>query len=306
MKSLRLLLLIAALPALLAARPAAPTQDGQIVVNVERVNILFSVTDNKGKLITNLKQSDFRLTEDGKPQTIERVNLDTDLPLHIALLMDRSNTVLDQLKLEKESAIEFLNKILRRGKDKAMLIGFDTDVFLLQDFTDSVDKLSNQILQIRAGGSTSAFDALFMASNSYLSKVPPRKMIVLISDGQDNSSRKTLDDALLTAQRNEVVIYAINPNIPGSTSGSDPKERDKGDKALKQLTEGTGGHAFFPKKLDDLETGFQNIGEEMRSQYSMIYSPTNKERDGSFRRYKIEPINKSYKVKAPLGYWASR
>src|SRR5215475_9789154 len=105
MKSFRLLILIAALPALLAARPAAPPQDGQIVVNVERVNILFSVKDNKGKLITNLKQSDFKLYEDGKAQTIERVNLDADLPLHIAMVMDRSNTVLDQLKLEKESAI---------------------------------------------------------------------------------------------------------------------------------------------------------------------------------------------------------
>ncbi len=298
---------MAALPALLAARPALlPSQDGQIVVNVERVNILFSVKDNKGKLITNLTKSDFKLTEDGKPQTIERVNLDTDLPLHIALLMDRSNTVLDQLKLEKESAIEFLNKTLKRGKDKAMLIGFDTVVDLLQDFTDNVDKLSSQILQIRAGGSTAAFEALYIASNNFLAKQPSRRMIVLISDGQDNSSTKTLDEALSVAQRNEIVVYAINPNIPGSTSGSDPKERDKGDKALKQLADSTGGHAYFPKKLDDLETGFQSIGEEMRSQYSMIYSPTNKERDGTFRRYKIEPINKSYKVSQPTGYWAAR
>src|SRR5262245_42817819 len=142
MKSFRFLLIIASFSALLAARPAVPAvaaQDGQIVVNVERVNILFSVKDNKGKLITNLKKSDFKLTEDGKPQTIERVNLDTDLPLHIAMLMDRSNTVLDQLKLEKESAIEFLNKTLKHGKDKAMLIGFDTGVDLLQDFTDNVE-----------------------------------------------------------------------------------------------------------------------------------------------------------------------
>jgi len=305
MKSFRYLLLIAALPALLAARPAAPSQDGQIVVNVERVNILFSVKDNKGKLITNLKQSDFKLYEDDKPQRIERVNLDSDLPLHIALLMDQSNTVLDQLKLEKDSAIEFLNKTLKRGKDKAMVIGFDTEVWKLQDFTDDVEKLSEPIRRIRAGGSTSVFDALFQATQ-FLSKQPSRKMIVLISDGQDNSSRKTFDEALLTAQRSEVVIYAINPNIPGSTSGSDPKERDKGDKALRQLSEDTGGHAFFPKKLDDLETGFQSIGEEMRSQYSMIYSPSNKERDGTFRKYRIVPVNKNYRVTMPKGYWASR
>jgi VWFA-related protein len=306
MNSFRFALIIAVLPALLSAGPTPKPQDGQIVVNVERVNILFSVKDNKGKLITNLKQSDFKLYEDDKPQTIERVTLDSDLPLHIALLMDQSNTVLDQLKLEKDSAIEFLNKILKRGKDKAMVIGFDTEVSTLQDFTDDVEKLSEPIRRIRAGGSTAVFDALYIASNKYLSKQPSRRMIVLISDGQDNSSTKTLADVLLSAQRSEVVVYAINPNIPGSTSGSDPKERDKGDKALRQLAEDTGGHAFFPKKLDDLETGFQNIGEEMRSQYSMIYSPTNKERDGTFRRYKIVPINKSYKVSMPKGYWASR
>lgn len=309
-------MLIALLPIATAGRPAAallqqqPSVDGQttIDINVDRVNILFSVKDSKGKLITNLKQEDFRLTEDDKPQTIERLNLDRDLPLNIVMLMDRSNTVLDQLKLEKDAAIEFLNKTIKHGKDKAVVIGFDTavDLLTLEGFTDDIEKLSDPIRKIRAGGSTAVFDAIYIATDQYLAKLPQgqRRLIVLISDGQDNNSRKVLDDALKIAQKDEVVIYAINPSVPGSTSGNDPRDRDRGDKALRQLADSTGGRAYFPKKLEDLETGFQSIGEEVRSQYSLIYSPTNKLRDGQFRRYEVKPKNSQYKVTARPGYFA--
>jgi VWFA-related protein len=148
------------------------------------------------------------------------------------------------------------------------------------------------------------FDAVFFASNLYLSKEPSRRLIVLISDGDDNNSRKTLPEALQDAQKNSVAIYAISTNLSIGTSGAD---RDKGDKNLKKLVEETGGRAFFPKKLEDLETGFQSIGEEVRSQYSLIYSPTNKTRDGAFRTYRIVPNNKGYKVTSvPKGYFAPR
>ena len=220
---------------LLAGSPsAAATQ--QIEINVERVNILFSVKDNKGKLITNLKQSDFKLFEDEKPQTIERVNIDTDLPLNIALLIDRSGTVQNQLKLEKDAAIEFLNKTLKHGKDKAVVIGFDTAVDdLTKGFTDDIEKLSDPIRKILAGGSTSVFDAVYIAANQYLAKEPSRRLIVLISDGDDNNSRKTLDDAMLTSQKSEVAIYAISTNLSVGSSGAD---RARGDKTC----------ASFPRK----------------------------------------------------------
>jgi VWFA-related protein len=300
MKYFRFLLLIVFLPIAVAGRPAGVPQ--QIEINVDRVNILFSVKDNKGKLVTNLTQTDFKLYEDDKPQTIERLNIDRDLPLNIAMLIDRSGTVQNQLKLEKDAAIEFLNKTLKHGKDRALVIGFDTGVDdLSQGFTDDIEKLSSPIRKILAGGSTAVFDAVFIASNQYLSKEPSRRVIVLISDGDDNNSRKTLDEALLASQKNEVAIYAISTNLSVGTSGAD---RDKGDKTLKKLSQDTGGRAFFPKKLEDLETGFQSIGEEVRSQYSLIYSPTNKLRDGLFRRYRVVPNNKQYKVTAPSGYYA--
>jgi VWFA-related protein len=301
MKYLRFLLLILFLPMLLASSPSvAATQ--QIEINVERVNVLFSVKDNKGRLITNLKQSDFKLFEDEKPQTIERLNIDTDLPLNIALLIDRSGTVQNQLKLEKDAAIEFLNKTLKHGKDKAVVIGFDTAVDdLSKGFTDDIEKLSDPIRKILAGGSTSVFDAVYIATNQYLGKEPSRRLIVLISDGDDNNSRKTLDEALLTSQKSGVAIYSISTNLTLGSSGAD---RARGDKALRRLSEETGGRAFFPKKLEDLETGFQSIGEEVRSQYSLIYSPSNKTRDGLFRTYRIVPINKAYKVTMPKGYYA--
>lgn len=298
--------MMALLPMVLAARPATPLQQGNdqgtISLNVDRVNILFTVKDNKGNFVTNLKQEDFRLSEDNKPQVIERVNIDRDLPLNIALLIDRSGTVTNQLKLEKDAAIEFLNKTLKRGKDQAMVIGFDTDVDELQKFTDDVEKLSDPIRKIIAGGSTAAFDAVSIAVSKYLAKESSRRIIVLISDGDDNNSRNTMDQALMLSQKNGVVIYAISTAITGGTTTAD---RDRGDKILKQLTSQTGGRSYFPKKVGDLEVGFQTIGEEMRSQYSLLYSPTNKVRDGKFRSYKVELKNKNYKIGAiPGGYYA--
>lgn len=300
MKHFRFLLVILLLPIVFAGQPSAAAQ--QIEINVERVNILFSVKDNKGKLITSLKQSDFKLFEDEKAQAIERVNIDTDLPLNIALLIDRSGTVQNQLKLEKEAAIEFLNRTLKHGKDKAVVIGFDTAVDdLSKGFTDDIERLSDPIRKIIAGGSTSVFDAVYIASNQYLAREPSRRLVVLISDGDDNNSRKTLDEAMLIAQKSEVAIYSISTNL---TVGSSGANRDRGDKNLKKLSEETGGRAFFPKKLEDLETGFQSIGEEVRSQYSLIYSPTNKTRDGMFRTYRIVPNNKGYKITMRKGYYA--
>jgi len=305
MKPIRFVFFVAALSVVMSAQstpPARQDDQGVISVNVDRVNILFTVQDSKGKLITNLKQDDFRLFEDDKPQTIIRANIDNDLPLNIALLIDRSGTVQNQLQLEKDAAIEFLNKTLKRGKDKAVVIGFDTDVEdLSKGFTDDVERLSNPIRKILAGGSTSAFDAVYIAANQFLSKELPRRLIILISDGDDNNSRKTQDQALQIAQKNGVVIYAISTNITGGTTTAD---RNRGDKTLRHLSDDTGGRAFFPRKLADLETGFQSIGEEVRSQYSLIYSPTNKARDGAFRRYRIETKNKGYKITKPDGYYA--
>jgi len=198
MKYLRYCLLIALLPVVLAASPAAALQqDGSdepqtIVVDVDRVNILFNVKDKNGKLITNLKQDDFRLEEDGRPQSIIKLYIDQDLPLNIALLIDQSGTVQSQMKLEQDAAIEFLNRTLKHGKDRAIVVAFDSDVWALppNKFTDNVEDLSASIRKILAGGGTAMFDALHFATQRFLSKEPQRRLIILISDGQDNNTRE--------------------------------------------------------------------------------------------------------------------
>jgi VWFA-related protein len=312
MKCLRYCLLIALLPVVIAASPAAGLQQNSsdepqtIVVDVDRVNILFTVKDKSGKLITNLKQDDFKLEEDGKPQSIIRLNIDQDLPLNIAMLIDQSGTVQSQMKLEQDAAIEFLNKTLKHGKDRAIVIAFDSDVYALPPnmFTDNVEDLSASIRKILAGGGTAMFDALYFATQRFLSKEPQRRLIVLISDGQDNNSRNATEpEVWQLVQKNEVVVYGISPNVTGATPGADSKDRDRGDKALRNIAAQTGGRAYFPKRLSDLELGFQSIGEEVRSQYSLIYSSSNKVRDCAFRRFQIIPKDKRYSVNTRPGYY---
>jgi len=313
MKYLRYCLLIVLLPVVMAASPAVRLQqDGSdepqtIVVDVDRVNVLFTVKDKNGKLITNLKQDDFRLEEDGRPQSIIKLNIDHDLPLNIAMLVDQSGTVQSQMKLEQDAAIEFLNKTLKHGKDRAIVISFDSDVYALAPykFTDSIEDLSTSIRKILAGGGTAMFDALYLATQKFLSKEPQRRLIVLISDGQDNNSRNATEaEVWQLVQKNEVLVYAISPNVTGSMPNGDSKDRDRGDKALRNVAALTGGRAYFPKRVTDLEADFQSINEEVRSQYSLIYSSTNKSRDCNvFRRFKITPKDTRYKVSTREGYY---
>jgi Ca-activated chloride channel family protein len=274
----------------------------KLVVNVDLINVLFTVTDKRGRLVTDLSKSDISLTEDSKPQTITNFSRETDLPLTIALLIDTSTSIRDRFKFEQDAASDFLYRTLRPRKDKALLITFDSAIELVQDYTDSPEVLAKAIRQVRPGGGTKMLDAIFLACQEKLKAETGRKIIILISDGDDNLSLETVNSTLEMAQRSDVSIFAISTNSTGFFNLSAPKT----DKLLKKLADETGGRAFFPFKAEDLTQSFQDISAELRSQYSLAYRSTNTLRDGNFRAIRIELDRKNLKVKSRKGYYAPR
>jgi Ca-activated chloride channel homolog len=304
------LLLVVLLPMSAAPQanaPAAAAQQGaDISVNVERKLVNFIVSDNKGKFITSLKKEDFKVFEDDRIQTITNFSSETNLPLTIALLVDSSGSITDKLHFEQDAASEFFYTTLNKRKDKAMVIDFDSQPELLQEFTDDADKLHDAVRKIRAGGGTAMFDAVYVAITNPqygLAKQDGRKLIIIISDGDDNNSRISLTEALEAAQKNDVAIYCISTNKTADFSRAD---QQRGDKNLKRMADETGGRVFYPLKLETLTTSFQEIGQELRSQYTLAYSPTNNKADGTYRRIKVDVADKRYKARTPAGYIAPR
>ena len=301
-----------------AAYPQAPSTDletiaqgrGQIDVNVLSVTLLITVTDNKGKLVTTLTQDDFRIYEEGKPQTIRSFSRETDLPLSIALLIDSSGSVIEKIKFEKAAATDFFFSTVKRKKDRATVIGFDSAVAILSDgtpdgFTDEPERLAEAVNRIKAGGGTSVYDAVYLAVHRKLGHETGerRKLIVLISDGDDTSSRFSLTEALEMAQRHDTTIYAISTN---KTSDTRSRAKVEGDDVIRKFVDETGGRAYFPLKLDDLAADFQKIGDELRSQYVISYAPENQNLDGTYREIRVEMKDKKYKARTRRGYFASR
>jgi len=278
-----------------------PTPES-LVVNVDLVNVLFTVTDRKGKLVTDLDKQNLKLLEDNRLQTITNFARETDLPLTIAVLIDTSTSIRDRFKFEQQAAIDFLYRTLRPRKDKALLITFDSAIELVQDFTDNAEALAKAIRQVRPGGGTKMFDGIYLACQEKLKGEPGRKIMILISDGDDNLSLETLAGTLEMAQKSDVSIFAISTNSSGFFGITAPKA----DKVLKRPSEDTGGRAFFPFKAEDLSESFQDISAELRSQYSLAYRSSNPTRDGSFRAIKIETDRKNLRVKARKGYYAAK
>jgi VWFA-related protein len=272
-----------------------------IRVRVNLVNVLFTVTDKKSHLVRDLTKDDFRVLEDRQPQAIRFFSRETDLPLRIGVLIDTSNSIRDRLHFEQEAAIDFLQETLRPGKDLAFVVAFDVEPQLLQDYTDDVEKMAEATRNLQAGGGTALYDAVFFACKQKLLIFPPpepylRRVMIVISDGLDNQSQHTREEAIAMAQRAEVTIFTISTNRSGLT--------ERGDKVLKRLAEETGGRPFFPFEARDLAANFQEIVHELRSQYSLAYVPTNEKTDGTFRTINIEPVDKSLKVRAKNGYFA--
>jgi Ca-activated chloride channel homolog len=270
-------------------------------VRVNLVNVLFTVTDKKNRMVLDLTKDDFRLLEDSKPQNIRFFSRETNLPLRIGVLIDTSNSIRDRLHFEEEAAIDFLQETLRPGKDLAFVVAFDVEPQLLQDYTDDTDKLAQASRNLQAGGGTALYDAIFFACKQKLLIFPPpepylRRVLIVVSDGLDNQSEHSREEAIAMAQRAEVTIFAISTNRSGLT--------ERGDKVLRRMAEETGGRAFFPFEARDLEADFQEISRELRSQYSLAYVSTNDKMDGSFRTISVEPLERNLRVRAKNGYFA--
>jgi len=283
------------------AAPQPPSGSQTIRVRVELVNVLMTVTDRKNRLVIHMTKDDFKVLEDSNPQTIRYFSRESDLPLRIAILIDTSNSIRDRLRFEQEAAIDFLNTTIRRGKDMAFVVGFDVEPQLIQDYTDNTEKLANAIRDLQAGGVTSLYDALFFSCKEKMLFFPPpepylRRVMIVISDGQDNQSEHTREEALAMAQRAEVTIFTISTNRSGTEA--------RGDKVLRRLAEETGGRAFFPFEASELAVNFQEIARELRSQYSLAYVSTNFAHDGTFRNISIQPLEKSLRVRGKTGYFA--
>jgi Ca-activated chloride channel family protein len=288
-----------------AAQKPAPVDQppARITIDVTRVNVLFTVTDKKGRFITDLGKEDFSVTENKKPQVIQEFTAETDLPLRIAILIDTSNSIRDRFKFEQEAAVEFINSVIRPRQDKAMVVSFDTAAELVSDLSDEPEKLAKSIRGLRPGGGTALYDAIYFACRDRLQQDQPRhkfrRAIIIASDGDDNQSRVTRDQALEMAQKADVVIYAISTNIS--------KIEGDGDKVLRYLSLETGGQAFFPFKVQDLAQSFENIANELRRQYNIFYRPEPLKADGLYHAISVK-VNgrKDLVVRARKGYYAPR
>src|ERR1039458_10137757 len=270
----------------------------RIILDVTRVNMLFTVTDKKGRFVTDLVKDDFQVFENKTPQNIAEFTAETDLPLRLGILIDTSNSIRERFKFEQEAAIS-----VHQGHDKAMVVSFDTSAELVADLIDDTEKLQTAIRGLRPGGGTALYDAVYFACRDKLSKDQPRhkfrRAIVIVSDGDDNQSQVTRDQALEMAQKADVVIYAISTNVVrGETDG---------DKILKYLTAETGGQAFFPFKVEDLEQSFENIANELRHQYNVFYRPEPLKTDGMYHTVDLKVKGrKDLVVRCRKGYYAPK
>ena len=291
-------------PSASAITPAPQNDDTtRILVDVTRVNMLFTVTDKKGRFVTDLNKDDFEVIESKKPQSIQEFTAESDLPLRIGILVDTSSSIRDRFRFEQEAAAQFLNSVVHAGIDKAMVISFDTSAELVADLIDDTTQLDGAIHSLRPGGGTSLYDAIFFACRDKLQQDQPkhkfRRAVVIVSDGEDNQSRYTRDQALEMAQKADAVIYAISTNI--SRIDTD------GDKVLRYLTQETGGRAFFPFKVEDLDQSFENIANELRHQYNIFYRPEPLKTDGQYHTVELRVKGrKDLVVRARKGYYAPK
>lgn len=324
---LRMILVAGAGLLLLASAPAGAQPPAQpppppveevppIRIEVDLVNVVFSVTDRRNRHVSGLAPDDFAVYEDGVPQEIKYFTSETNMPLRIGLLIDTSNSVRPRFQFEQEAAVDFLHTVLRPKADKAFILAFDVAPVIAQDYTDDPLDLADAIRTLRAGGGTALYDALYLACKMKLAEGSGnnyRKMIILLSDGNDIYSVVTREEALAMCRANEVSIYTV------STSAPPIKYTDKaqnlqnpcdvlggdGDKVLKHFAESTGGTAYCPFNTIDVGRSFENIANQLRTQYTLAYTPTNRSRDGTFRSILIESRRKDVRIHHRPGYYAN-
>lgn len=285
-----------------ADTPSNADDPYKIVVRVNEVNLIFTVTDKKGRFITGLQRENFGLLDDGRPPVqVLRFTQQTNLPLRVGIMLDTSSSIRQRFQFEQDSAIEFLLQILHRN-DRAFIMGFDIETDVAQPFTNNIDLLNQGIRRLRPGGGTALYDSLYKSCRDQMLTLKEegavRRALIVVSDGDDNYSRVQQSDAIKMCQRAETIVYTISTNVSPS--------KDKGDEVLRIISEATGGMAFFPIKIEDVATGFHNIQEELRSQYSLVYRPADFKQDGSFRTIYLQALDPRYKVRASKGYFAPK
>lgn len=297
---------ILSLALLLACEPVfAQAGDEPIRVDVDVVNVLCTVSDKRGALITNLRKEDFEVRENGRKQEIRYFARDTDLPLTVAMLMDVSGSVRQALDAEREAAGRFFDVVLR-PTDHALLLGFSSTMVLWQDFTSSTQRLHNALEQLHAipfrglpavgqpTPGTLLYDAVYQTAVSKLTRVPGRKAMLIISDGLDNGSRMHQEEALESVQQTNTIVYGICYD-----------QKFFGCEFLKSLAEPTGGRMFDAgKKRKSLGEIYQTIEDELRSQYAIGYVPINREHDGKFRKLAVKVQSPGLRVSVRRGYYA--
>jgi len=287
---------------------AAPA--GQIRVEVNLVNLFATVRDKHKAVVTGLKQDDFQVFEDGQPQEVTNFSADSSLPITLGVLIDTSGSEYFMLSALKDAASRFLGRVMRKG-DLAMVMTFDTDVDLLADFTDNRSMLDRAINRAQinvplsgsivaqgpfptsGGGGTNFYDAVYLAAHEKLASEAGRKAIVVLTDAEDTGSKVKLQDAVEAAQRSDTTVYILLV------------AQDGGDQVVaKKLTEETGGRMIIVRSERNLEEAFDMISEELRNQYTLSYTPSNKVHDGTFRKVRIEMKNKDYTALTRRGYYA--
>ncbi|MGA8492070.1 MAG: VWA domain-containing protein [Terriglobales bacterium] len=269
---------------------------------VNEVNVLFTVTDKHGRYVKDLKKEDFKVVDDNKPAAeIRSFHAETNLPLEVGLLIDASNSVRDRFKFEQQAAVEFLNQTIRPRYDEAFVLGFDVTPEVTQDFTDNTELLSVGVRALRPGGGTAMYDALYFACRDKLMKAqhsgPVRRAIILLSDGDDNQSHVTREEAIDMAQRADVIVYTISTNLSGAGH--------HGDKVLERIADATGGRSYVPFQITEVANAFAAIQEELRSQYAISYKPADFVSDGRYRSVEILALGqKGLRVRSRRGYYA--
>ena len=316
--ALQLMVLIFVLAGTASAQKASPTptppSDDNGPTKVFEVRLPVTVTLKKN-LVTGLTRNDFVVFEDGVQQEVTYFSDEkTNPPVYVGVLMDTSPSTAGKMKFSKEAAKNFIYTVTRLRKDKAAFMTFDNEIELRQDFTDKLDLLDRAVDKVKETGSqTALYDAIWQFTDEKLRSVPGRKVIVVITDGDDTFSRADLKDAIDIAQRTETTIFAISTKagflgtVPGVEAGT---LKDKGDKLLTQMCEDTGGQAFFTGDMLELERAFKRISDELRTQYLITYKPADQEYDGRTRKIEVKFTDREktskYKIRTKTSYRAIR
>src|SRR6202047_2802283 len=298
------------------AWPQDPQSQGSVIrTQVNLVNVFVTVRDKSKRIVTDLKKEDFKLQEDGQDQQIAFFSREVTLPITLALLLDTSGSEQFMLGAIQDMGGRFMDRVLRKG-DEALVMSFDTDVDLLSDFTDDRGQLDRAIRKTRinapmSGGGinpgpvptshvtgTALYDAIYLACNEKLTTEAGRKAIVIVTDAQDEGSKVRLEEAIEAAQRTDTVIHILlvaAPHFGGGNGG-----------VARKITDETGGRTIFVNSEKHMAQAFDQISEELRSQYTLGYYPSNATHDGKFRKIKVEMSNHDLKVLARKGYYAPK